>query len=635
MKSKNNFIVIILVVMGLALGYNYFFLNSRQPTEQHLSYTEFLAKLDTNTIQRASINGNLLKAVDEKGVVYLTAFPQNDSDIIRELRNKGVNISIAMPESASSGVGTFIVIALAIFLVFMIIRSLRGGGDNSGGGSPSGNNPFSFGKSKARLSKPEDSNITFADVAGVDEAKEDLEEMVDFLKNPKKFEKLGAKIPKGALLVGSPGTGKTLLAKAVAGEAQVPFFSISGSDFVEMFVGVGASRVRDLFTQAKKHAPCIVFIDEIDAVGRKRGVGIGGGNDEREQTLNQLLVEMDGFSFNQGIIILAATNRSDVLDPALLRPGRFDRQITVPLPDIIGREKILQIYLNKLPLDPQVNINVIARGTTGFSGAELANLVNEAALGAARKNREFVNMEDFEEARDKILMGAARKSSKMGEEERTLTAYHEAGHALVAFKSEGSYPVHKVTIIPRGRSLGVTSFIPEKDEYSRSYKQLTAQLAVLFGGRLAEELKFGKENITTGAAMDIQMATNLATKMITEWGFSDVIGRVRHVDNENGYGSRGSSESTAKEIEEEVRNLIKNAEHQARTILTENSAAHVALSEALLEYETLNGVEARQVCDGKTVEEIRNPKPVAEEEKKEEEDKPVELDLDLSVPAVG
>jgi len=619
--------------MGLALGYNYFFLNQRAPAEQHLTYTEFLSKLDTNTIQKVSINGNLLKAVDEKGVVYLTAFPPNDNDIIRELRDKGVNISIAMPDSASSGVGTFIVIALAVFLIFMIIRSLRGGGDNSSGGSPGGgNNPFSFGKSKARLSTPKDSNITFADVAGVDEAKDDLEEMVDFLKNPKKFEKLGAKIPKGALLVGSPGTGKTLLAKAVAGEAQVPFFSISGSDFVEMFVGVGASRVRDLFNQAKKHAPCIVFIDEIDAVGRKRGIGIGGGNDEREQTLNQLLVEMDGFSFNQGIIILAATNRSDVLDPALLRPGRFDRQITVPLPDIVGREKILQIYLNKLPLDSQVNINVIARGTTGFSGAELANLVNEAALGAARKNREFVDMEDFEEARDKIIMGSARKSAKMGEEERTLTAYHEAGHALVAFKSDGAYPVHKVTIIPRGRSLGVTSFIPEKDEYSRSYKQLTAQLAVLFGGRLAEEIKFGKENITTGAAMDIQMATNIANKMITEWGFSDVIGRVRHVDNENGYGSRGSSEHTAKEIEEEVRKLINEAENKARTILTENATAHIALSEALLDYETLSGLEAKLVCEGKTVEEIRAVKNTSEV--KAEEIK-IEDELSSSVPTVS
>ncbi len=631
MKNRNNLVVIILVIMGLALGYNFFFLTKEKKQEQRITYTNFLDKLDSNSIKKVSINGNLIKAQNESGEVFLTAFPTSDVDLLKTLKSKNVDISVAMPDSGSSGVGTFLVIAIALFLVFMIIRSLRGGGDNanSGGGSGGGAGPFSFGKSKARLSNPKDSNVTFVDVAGVDEAKEDLEEMVDFLKNPKKFEKLGAKIPKGCLLVGSPGTGKTLLAKAVAGEAQVPFFSISGSDFVEMFVGVGASRVRDLFAQAKKQAPCIVFIDEIDAVGRKRGVGIGGGNDEREQTLNQLLVEMDGFSFNQGIIILAATNRSDVLDPALLRPGRFDRQVMVPLPDVIGREKILQIYLNKLPLDVTVNINVIARGTTGFSGAELSNLVNEAALGAARKNKEFVDMEDFEEARDKILMGAARKSSKMGEEERTLTAYHEAGHALVAFKSEGAYPVHKVTIIPRGRSLGVTSFIPEKDEYSRSYKQLTAQLAVLFGGRLAEELMFGKENITTGASMDIQMATNIATKMVTEWGFSELIGRVRHVDNENGYYSKGSSEDTFKEIEEEVKKFIRAAELKARNILTEYAQSHKDLSEALLKYETLNGAEAKLICEGKTIEEIRSSANNNEAKVNKEEE-----ELKISVPSV-
>ena len=631
MKSRNNLVVIILVIMGLALGYNFFFLTKGKQAEKRITYTAFLDKLDSNSIKKVSINGNLIKAQDSSNEVFLTAFPSGDSDLLKNLKAKNVDISVAMPESSSSGVGTFLVIAVALFLVFMIIRSIRGGGDNGQNNSPgAGNSPFSFGKSKARLSNPKDSTITFADVAGVDEAKEDLEEMVDFLKNPKKFEKLGAKIPKGCLLVGSPGTGKTLLAKAVAGEAQVPFFSISGSDFVEMFVGVGASRVRDLFSQAKKQAPCIVFIDEIDAVGRKRGVGVGGGNDEREQTLNQLLVEMDGFSFNQGIIILAATNRADVLDPALLRPGRFDRQVTVPLPDVVGREKILQIYLNKLPLHVDVNVNVIARGTTGFSGAELSNLVNEAALGAARKNKDVVDMEEFEEARDKILMGAARKSSKMGEEERTLTAYHEAGHALVAFKSEGAYPVHKVTIIPRGRSLGVTSFIPEKDEYSRSYKQLTAQLAVLFGGRLSEELIFGKENITTGASMDIQMATNIANRMITEWGFSDLIGRVRHVDNENGYYSKGASESTFKEIEDEVKKLIATAEKKARDILTEFSVGHKALSEALLEYETLTGAEAKLVCEGKTVEEIR----ASINHNSEKENKKEEEDLKLSVPTV-
>lgn len=629
MKNRNNLVVIVLVIMGLALGYNFFYLTKEKQPEKRITYTAFLDKLNSNDIKKASINGNLIKAQDSAGDILLVAFPVSDPDLLRNLKDKKVDISVSMPDTGGSGVGTFLVIGVALFLVFMIIRSIRGSGDNAGGNTAGGgNSPFSFGKSKAKLSNPKDSTITFADVAGVDEAKEDLEEMVDFLKNPKKFEKLGAKIPKGCLLVGAPGTGKTLLAKAVAGEAQVPFFSISGSDFVEMFVGVGASRVRDLFAQAKKQAPCIVFIDEIDAVGRKRGVGIGGGNDEREQTLNQLLVEMDGFSFNQGIIILAATNRADVLDPALLRPGRFDRQVTVPLPDVVGREKILQIYLNKLPLHLDINVNVIARGTTGFSGAELSNLVNEAALGAARKDKDVVDMEEFEEARDKILMGVARKSAKMGEEERTLTAYHEAGHALVAFESDGAYPVHKVTIIPRGRSLGVTSFIPEKDEYSRSYKQLSAQLTVLFGGRLAEELIFGKENITTGASMDIQMATNIATKMVTEWGFSDLIGRVRHVDNENGYYSKGASEDTFKEIEEEVKKLIATAEQKARAILTEHSIAHKALSEALLEYETLSGADAKLVCAGKTVEEIRASLSHNSNKKIQEDD------LKLSVPVV-
>ena len=408
------------------------------------------------------------------------------------------------------------------------------------------------------------------------------------------------------MLVGSPGTGKTLLARAVAGEAEVPFFSISGSDFVEMFVGVGASRVRDLFTQAKKSAPCIVFIDEIDAVGRQRGVGVGGGNDEREQTLNQLLVEMDGFSPNQGIIILAATNRADVLDSALLRPGRFDRQVTVPLPDITGRERILQIYLSKVPLSQDVDKSIIARGTTGFSGADIANLVNEAALSAARKDKQFVEMEDFEEARDKILMGSERKTAKMSEDERKLTAYHEAGHALVAFKVEGSYPVHKVTIIPRGKSLGVTAFLPERDEYSRSYKQLIAQLAVLFGGRLAEELIFGKENITTGASMDIKMATNLARKMIIDWGFSDKVGRIKYSEDQPTYGGKAISEDTARDIEIEVKQLIMNAENTARTILTTYSVAHQDLSLALLEYETLTGAEAKKISNGETIAEIRN-----------------------------
>ncbi len=604
MKFKNNLIWIVLVLMFVALVYHYFFSGSKAEAEVKISYTEFLTKLDKEEIKKVSINGVLIKLEDKNAKIFLTAYPVGDTSLIPTLKEKKVEILVAFPEQSSSGIGMLFVIGLALFLIFMLIKSAKGG-DQASGSSGGVGGVFGFSKSKAKISGPKDSKISFADVAGADEAKEELEEVVEFLKNPGKFQKLGAKIPKGCLLVGAPGTGKTLLAKAVSGEAKVPFFSISGSDFVEMFVGIGAARVRDLFIQAKKQSPCIVFIDEIDAVGKKRGISLGGANDEREQTLNQLLVEMDGFSFNQGIIILAATNRADVLDPALLRPGRFDRQIDVPLPDIIGREKILQIYLAKLPLAEDVNVSIIARGTIGFSGAELANLTNEAALSAAKKDKQLIDMIEFEEARDKLMMGSARKSAKMGLEERTLTAYHEAGHALVAFKTAGSYPVHKVTIIPRGRALGVTSFMPEKDEYSRSYKQLKAQLVVLFGGRIAEELVFGKENITTGAAMDIRMATSLAKRMISEWGFSEKIGRVRYVDNDDGVYSRGSSEDTTKEIEEEVKNLILNAEKEARAILTDYADAHKYLSQALLDYETLSGFEADLVCQGKRVEDIR------------------------------
>ncbi|XWO13982.1 ATP-dependent zinc metalloprotease FtsH [Candidatus Hepatincola sp. Pdp] len=612
---KNSLVVALLLLIAVYVGFNYYNTEQHKPTTQVVSYTQFMNLLDNKKVNiiRASINSNMVKAEDNKHNVYMVAFPYGDSSLIDKLKQNKIDISVPLPESKNSW-GTLFFLGLAMLFIYFLIRRVKNQGDMGSGGSQGGvGGAFGFGRSKARMINPQDIKEKFADVAGVDEAKEDLQEIVEFLKYPDKFKKLGAEVPKGCLLVGAPGTGKTLLAKAIAGESGVAFFSISGSDFVEMFVGVGASRVRDLFVQAKKHSPCIIFIDEIDAVGRQRGVGVGGGNDEREQTLNQLLVEMDGFSQNQGIIILAATNRPEILDKALLRPGRFDRQVVVPLPDLVGRERILQIYLAKIPLDTKVDAHVVARGTTGFSGADLKNLVNEAALSSARANRTVVTMDDFEAARDKIIMGSERKSSKLSDEEKLLTAYHEAGHALVAFKAEGSYPVHKVTIIPRGRSLGVTSFLPERDEYSRSYKQLTAQLAVLFGGRLAEELKFGKEYITTGASMDIKMATDIAKRMVTEWGFSDLVGRVRHKDeNEGYYPATPISDHTAKIIEEETRALIEAAEAKAKSILTKYSQEHKKLSEALLKYETLSGEQAKRICNNEEMNPQENKNKVAD-----------------------
>ena len=461
-----------------------------------------------------------------------------------------------------------------------------------------------FGKSKAKLLTENKNRVTFEDVAGVDEAKEELQEIVDFLKDPGKFQRLGGKIPKGALLVGPPGTGKTLLARAVAGEAGVPFFSISGSDFVEMFVGVGASRVRDMFEQAKKNAPCIIFIDEIDAVGRHRGAGLGGGNDEREQTLNQLLVEMDGFESNEGIILIAATNRPDVLDPALLRPGRFDRQVVVPNPDVNGREKILRVHMKNVPLAADVDVKTIARGTPGFSGADLANLVNEAALMAARKNRRMVTQRDFEDAKDKVMMGAERKSMAMNEEEKKLTAYHEGGHALVALNVQMADPVHKATIIPRGRALGMVMQLPEGDRYSMNYQQMIDRLAIMVGGRVAEELIFGKDNITSGASSDIEQATKLARAMVTRWGFSDKLGTVAYGENQEevflGHSvarTQNVSEETAQIIDEEVKRLVTEGWDEARRILTEKAEDLDKLAKALLEYETLSGDEIRDLLE--------------------------------------
>jgi len=478
------------------------------------------------------------------------------------------------------------------------MRQMQGGGRGAMG----------FGKSKARLLTEKVGRVTFDDVAGIDEAKNELEEVVDFLKDPQKFQRLGGKIPKGCLLVGPPGTGKTLLARAIAGEANVPFFTISGSDFVEMFVGVGASRVRDMFEQGKKNAPCIIFIDEIDAVGRHRGAGLGGGNDEREQTLNQLLVEMDGFEANEGVILIAATNRPDVLDPALLRPGRFDRQVVVPNPDVAGREKILKVHMRKVPLAPDVEPRVIARGTPGFSGADLANLVNEAALRAARAGKRLVTMGDFEHAKDKVMMGAERRSMVMTDEEKALTAYHEAGHALIMLHAKGHDPLHKVTIIPRGRALGLTMWLPERDKYSMSRTEIEAKLASMFGGRVAEELIFGAENITTGASDDIRQATNLARRMVTEFGYSEKLGPLRYSENEEevflGHSvtqRKNLSDATAHVIDQEIRRFVEQGEAAARKILTENLDDLHTVAKALLEYETLSGDEVKGLLRGEPI----------------------------------
>jgi cell division protease FtsH len=515
------------------------------------------------------------------GKVTITAKPQGDN----------------VPWFVSLLVSWLPFIALIGVWVFLS-RQMQGGAGKAMG----------FGKSRARLLTERQGRVTFDDVAGIEEAKTELEEIVDFLKDPQKFQRLGGKIPKGCLLVGPPGTGKTLLARAIAGEANVPFFTISGSDFVEMFVGVGASRVRDMFEQGKKNAPCIIFIDEIDAVGRHRGAGLGGGNDEREQTLNQLLVEMDGFEANEGVILIAATNRPDVLDPALLRPGRFDRQIVVPNPDINGREQILKVHMRKVPLAPDVDARTIARGTPGFSGADLANLVNEAALMAARAGKRVVTMYDFEQAKDKVMMGAERRSMVMTEKDKEETAYHEAGHALVGLHVPGNDPLHKVTIIPRGRALGVTMNLPEADRYSLKFREITAKLAMMFGGRLAEEIIYGPENVSTGASNDIQQATNLARRMVTEWGMSEKLGRLRYVDNQEevflGHSvtrSQTISGATAKLIDEEVRRIIEEAETKARTILTEHIDELHAIAKALLEFETLSGDEVRDLLAGKPI----------------------------------
>ena len=601
MKFSRNIALWVVIAFLVFALFNLFQGTAQRGQELPLAFSDFLTSVEAGDIRDVTLQGSGITGHYRDGRNFSTYAPDN-ANLVPILTKYGVRIS-ALPYDDDSPTLFSILISwfpmlllIGVWIFFM--RQMQ-----SGGGKAMG-----FGKSKARLLTENSNRVTFEDVAGIDEAKQELEEIVEFLKDPHKFQRLGGKIPKGCLLVGPPGTGKTLLARAIAGEANVPFFTISGSDFVEMFVGVGASRVRDMFEQGKKNAPCIIFIDEIDAVGRHRGAGLGGGNDEREQTLNQLLVEMDGFETNEGVILIAATNRPDVLDPALLRPGRFDRQVTVPNPDILGREKILKVHMRKVPLAPDVDPRVIARGTPGFSGADLANLINEAALLAARIGKRVVTMQEFEDAKDKVMMGAERRSMVMTEDEKKLTAYHEAGHALVGLKVPKYDPLHKVTIIPRGRALGVTMSLPERDRLSYSKLELESKLAVMYGGRVAEELVFGKENVTTGAGNDIQQATSWARRMITEFGFSDKLGRLRYSDNEEeiflGHSvtrQKNVSDKTAALIDEEVRRLIDEAEKTARVILTKDRKELEIIAKALLEYETLTGDEVNALLRGETI----------------------------------
>jgi cell division protease FtsH len=586
--------VVVVVLIGL---YSMMAGGTRTANLSEITYSQLLNKVGAGDVKEAEISGARVVVKDGAGKTFAAVTPNNQDDLVKRLEGQGANISVKQPGGFTL-VG-FIVQSLPILLLIGVwiffMRQMQGGARGAMG----------FGKSKARMLTENKNRVTFDDVAGVDEAKEELTEIVDFLKDPQKFQRLGGKIPKGALMVGPPGTGKTLLGRAVAGEAGVPFFYISGSDFVEMFVGVGASRVRDMFEQAKKNSPCIIFIDEIDAVGRHRGAGLGGGNDEREQTLNQLLVEMDGFDPNEAIIVIASTNRPDVLDPALLRPGRFDRQVVVPNPDVGGRERILRVHMKNVPLAADVDVRTIARGTPGFSGADLANLVNEAALTAARKNRRMVLHRDFEEAKDRVMMGAERKSMAMSEDEKRLTAYHEGGHALVALNVPATDPVHKATIIPRGRALGMVMQLPERDQLSMSYEQMTSRLTILMGGRMAEEIIFGKEKITSGASSDIDQATKLARAMVTKWGFSDKLGVVSYGENQDevflGHSvsrTQSISEETAKLIDAEVKALVQGGFDEARRILTTKLDDLHTLAKALLEYETLTGDEIINVIKG-------------------------------------
>ncbi|GIK25257.1 MAG: cell division protein FtsH [Rhodocyclales bacterium] len=597
------------LVIGVVLMTVFNQFSTRQVAQNTLEYSQFLDEVKAGRIAKVVIQGRTLEATTTEGKKIISYAPA-DLWMVSDLLKNNVKV-VAKPEEEQSFLMNLFVswfpmlLLIGVWIFFM--RQMQGGGK---GGA------FSFGKSRARMMDESANTVTFADVAGCDEAKEDVSELVDFLRDPTKFQKLGGRIPRGVLMVGNPGTGKTLLAKAIAGEAKVPFFSISGSDFVEMFVGVGAARVRDMFEQAKKHAPCIIFIDEIDAVGRQRGAGLGGGNDEREQTLNQLLVEMDGFEGTAGVIVIAATNRPDVLDPALLRPGRFDRQVVVPLPDIRGREQILMVHMRKVPVAPDVKADIIARGTPGFSGADLANLVNEAALFAARGNKRLVDMEDFERAKDKIMMGAERRSMVMPEEERKNTAYHESGHVLVAKLLPKTDPVHKVTIIPRGRALGVTMQLPEQDRYSQDRDRLLNTIAVLFGGRIAEEIFMNQ--MTTGASNDFERATDIARRMVTQWGMSDALGTMVYGENEGEVflgrsitTHKNVSEATMQQVDAEIRRIIDQQYGLARRLIEENRDKVEAMTHALLEWETLDADQINDIMAGKPPREPKRTTPPA------------------------
>ena len=599
MNINRNVIIWIAIAGGLFLLINLFQTAGSNTGGTAIAYSHFIGQVETGQVAQVEMTDNEIKGLYKNGTSFKTYAPA-DPNLVQKLIDSGVLVSVTPPEKGVSLLYIIIqwfpmLLLIGVWIFFM--RQMQGTGGKAMG----------FGKSRAKLLNEKKGKITFEDVAGVEEAKQELEEIVEFLRSPQKFQRLGGKIPKGVLLIGPPGTGKTLIARAVAGEADVPFFTISGSDFVEMFVGVGASRVRDMFEQGRKNAPCIIFIDEIDAVGRHRGAGLGGGNDEREQTLNQMLVEMDGFDAQEGIVLIAATNRPDVLDPALLRPGRFDRQVVVPNPDIDGREKIIEVHLKKVPVGPDVEARIIARGTPGFSGADLANLVNEAALLAARRNRRVIAMAELEEAKDKVMMGAERRSMVMGEEERKLTAYHESGHAVAALHCTESDPIHKATIIPRGQALGMVMRLPEKDHFAYARDKLEANLVVAMGGRIAEEMIFGAEKVTTGASSDIQQATDIARRMVTEWGMSD-LGPLRYNDNQQevflGHSvakHQNVSEDTARQIDDEIRKIITHADKTCRAILKKHANQLETLAQALLKYETLDGQEIEDLLAGKKI----------------------------------
>ena len=597
--NLRNFALWVIIVLLLLALFTLFQNPGQRASSQDISFSQLLTEVDANHVRDVVIQGPEIHGTFTNGSSFQTYAP-SDPTLVKRLYDGKVSITAKPPGDNVPWFVSLLVswlpfIALIGVWVFLS-RQMQGGAGKAMG----------FGKSRAKMLTEAHGRVTFEDVAGVDEAKQDLQEIVEFLRDPGKYQRLGGRIPRGVLLVGPPGTGKTLIARAVAGEANVPFFTISGSDFVEMFVGVGASRVRDMFEQAKKNAPCIIFIDEIDAVGRHRGAGLGGGNDEREQTLNQLLVEMDGFEANEGVILIAATNRPDVLDPALLRPGRFDRQVVVPNPDVVGREQILKVHVRKVPLAPDINLKTIARGTPGFSGADLMNLVNEAALTAARRNKRMVTQAEFEEAKDKVMMGAERKSLVMTEEEKMLTAYHEGGHAIVGLNVIATDPIHKATIIPRGRALGMVMQLPERDKLSMSLEQMTSRLAIMMGGRVAEELVFGKEKVTSGASSDIEQATRLARMMVTRWGLSEALGTVSYGENQDEVflgmsvsRTQNASEATVQKIDTEIRRFVEEGYNEATRILTEKRADLEALAKGLLEFETLSGDEIIDLFDGK------------------------------------